>query len=394
MPRLVSKPLTDIAVRKAQPRKQRYDIYDAALRGFGLRVAISGTKTWFAMRRINGRMVRHTIGRYPELPLAEARKRAADAAQLMALGESPHASKSEFFKSILEEWFVRDQAKNRSAKKVRNALNKHALPAFQGKPLKAIRKADILRLIDRIVDSGAPIQANRVLAYLRRFFNWCVERDLISNNPTSGVKPPAREISRERVLSLDELKAVMDAATRMEYPWGQMVKLLVLTSQRLEEVAYAPWGEFDLERAEWSLPGARTKNSRPHLIHLSDAALDVIRELPTFEEQTWLFSTTGDGPVKGFSKAKTKIDQESGVTGWTFHDLRRTFATHATERLGINPVVVDKILNHVSGAVTGVAAVYQRGQYLEQRKAAMSAWGDFLAGLRTTNVTSLRSGSR
>ena len=394
MPRLTSKALTDVAVRKAPPRKQRYDIYDAALRGLGLRVSIAGTKTWFAMRRINGRMVRHTLGRYPELSLAEARKRATDATQLMALGESPHASDNELFEFVLEEWFVRDQAKNRSAKVVRNALNKHALPAFRGKPLKAIRKADILRLIDKIVDSGALIQANRVLAYLRRFFNWCVERDLISNNPASSVKPPAREISRERVLSSDELKAVIDGATRIGYPWGPMVMLLVLTTQRLKEVAYAPWNEFDLERAEWSLPGARTKNSRPHLVHLSDAALAVIRELPTFEKQTWLFSTTGDGPVKGFSKAKTKIDQESGVTGWTFHDLRRTFATHATERLGINPAVVDKIQNHVSGAVTGVAAVYQRGQYLEQRKAAMSAWADFLAGLRSTNVTSLGSGSR
>ena len=104
-----------------------------------------------------------------------------------------------------------------------------------------------------------------------------------------------------------------------------------------------------------------------------------------------MFSTTGDGPVKGFSKAKAKLDKESGVTGWTFHDLRRTFATHATERLGVNPVVVDKIQNHVSGAVTGVTAVYQRGKYLEQRKTTMSAWADFLAGLGTTNVTSLRS---
>jgi len=117
----------------------------------------------------------------------------------------------------------------------------------------------------------------------------------------------------------------------------------------------------------------------------------VIQELPRFEEQPWLFSTTGKGPVKGFSKAKVKFDKESGVTGWTFHDIRRSFATHATERLGISPVVVDKVQNHVTGALRGVAAVYQRGEYLEQRKAAMSAWAEFLAGLQAENVTPLRT---
>jgi integrase len=270
-------------------------------------------------------------------------------------------------------------------------MTKHALPAFRGRPIDAIRKADVLRLIDKIVDSGAPVQANRVLAYLRRLFNWCIERDLLSNNPAAGVKAPAKEVSRERVLSLDELQALMGAATRIGYPWGPMVKLLVMTSQRLEEVASAPWLEFDLERAEWSIPGSRTKNGRPQLVHLSGAALSVIQELPRFEEQPWLFSTTGKGPVKGFSKAKVKFDKESGVTGWTFHDIRRSFATHATERLGISPVVVDKVQNHVTGALRGVAAVYQRGEYLEQRKAAMSAWAEFLAGLQAENVTPLRT---
>ena len=161
--------------------------------------------------------------------------------------------------------------------------------------------------------------------------------------------------------------------------WGPLVELLVYTGQRLDEAAQATWDEFDLDNQIWALPGSRTKNGRPHRVHLSDAAMATISGLPQVDGQAWLFSTTGLGPVKGFSKAKAKLDKESGVTQWTFHDLRRTFATVTTDKLKISPVVIDKVLNHVSGAVKGIAAVYQRGEYLDQRKIAMDAWAEFLS---------------
>ena len=248
MPKLVRKPLTDLAVRKARPKEKRYALFDAALRGFSLRVATSGAKTWFVMRRVNGRMVRHTIGRYPEYSLTEARAAAAAALKRMTEGEHPRADKAAMFDEVLEEWLVRDQAKNRSVGNVRNAVAKHVLPAFGGRSIDSIRKADVLRLIDKIVDSGSPVQANRVLAYLRRLFNWCIERDLIADNPAAGIKAPTKEVSRERVLSLDELKDVLVAAQRMGYPWGPLVELLVYTGQRLDEVAQATWDEFDLSK--------------------------------------------------------------------------------------------------------------------------------------------------
>ena len=393
MPKLVSKPLTDLAVRKARPKDKRYDLYDAALRGFGVRVATSGAKTWFVMRRVNDRMVRYSLGRYPEYSLTEARAAAAAALKRMTEGEHPHADKAAMFDEMLEEWLTRDQAKNRSVADVRNAMTKHALPAFRGRPIDAIRKADVLRLIDKIVDSGSPVQANRVLAYLRRLFNWCIERDLIADNPAAGIKAPTKEVSRERVLSLDELKDVLVAAQRMGYPWGPLVELLVYTGQRLDEVAQATWDEFDLDNQIWALPGFRTKNGRPHAVHLSDATMSTISALPQVDGQAWLFSTTGRGPVKGFSKAKVKLDKESGVTQWTFHDLRRTFATFTTDKLKISPVVIDKVLNHASGAVKGIAAVYQRGEYLDQRKTAMDTWAAFLSSseFRDTTVVPLHS---
>jgi integrase len=389
MPKLVDKSLTDAAVRKAKPLDRRYDLYDALLRGFGLRVAVSGTKTWFVMRRINGRMVRATVGRYPELSLAEAREKAGSMLARMSEGEHPKASRGPAFVDVLEEWLVRDQGKNRSVDDVRSAMKTHVVPTWAAYRLTDVRRRDILRTIDRVVDLGAPVQANRVLAYLRRFFNWCVERDLLEANPAAGIKGPAKETNRERVLSREELGAVFQACERIGYPWGPMVMLLVLTGQRLVEVANLTWDEVNLDKAEWSLPGNRTKNGRPHTVHLSKPALALLQSLPRVDGQPWLFSTTGRGPVKGFSKAKKRFDRETGISGWQFHDLRRSFATHATETLGISPVVIDRILNHVSGAVKGVAAVYQRGQYLDDRRRALDAWGQFVTadmGTASDNV--------
>ncbi len=344
-----------------------------------MRVSTSGTKSWFVMRRVSGRMVRHSLGRYPEYSLTEARAAAAAALKQMTGGEHPRADRAPMFEEVFEEWFERDQAKNRSALDVRNALTKHALPAFRGRSIDSIRKAHLLRLIDKVVDGGAPVQANRVLAYLRRLFNWCVERDLLPESPVAGIRAPSREVSRERVLTPKELKDVLAAADHIGYPWGPLVQLLVYTGQRLDEVARATWSEVDLGSQVWSLSGSRTKNGRPHIVHLSGLAIATIQALPIVDGQRWLFSTSGLGPVKGFSKAKEKLDEASGVADWTFHDLRRTFATFTTDKLNINPVVIDKVLNHASGTVKGVAAVYQRGEYLEQRKTAMDTWAAFLS---------------
>jgi integrase len=209
-------------------------------------------------------------------------------------------------------------------------------------------------------------------------FNWCIKRDYLEDNPTKGIDPPAKERSRERVLSHEELRLVWEAAGVEGYPWGAMVQMLILTGQRLEEVSASGWSEINLDRGIWELPGRRTKNGRPHIVHLSTAAVKILREIPRIDSSGWVFTTTGAGPVKGFSKAKRRLDNACKVSGWTFHDLRRSFATHITQALGVSPVVTDRLLNHASGAVRGIAAVYQRGEYLEQRQWAMEAWGAFI----------------
>jgi integrase len=259
-------------------------------------------------------------------------------------------------------------------------MTKDALPAFGNRPMDTITRTDIRNLLDSIADRGAPIHANRILAYLRRLFNWAVERDIITSSPVAGIKAPAGERSRDRTLSPDELAKVWQGTYKVSDPFGTFFRMLILTGQRRNEVAGARWEEIDFAKNEWTIPAERAKNGKTHLVHLP-ASPDILSGLPRMDGSEFVFTTTGQTPISGFSKAKAMLDEASGIYGWKIHDLRRTFATLATGELGIEPVVVDKILNHLSGAVTGIAAVYQRHAYLDQRREAMKKWASYILDL-------------
>jgi integrase len=381
MPKLTQQPLTELAIRKAKPTGKRYDLFDASVRGLGLRVATSGTKSWFMMRRFNGRMLRTTFGRYPELPLAIARLKAPGVLADMANGQTAGQRKTDLFRVILDEWLKKDQAQNKSAHQVRVAMYKHALPAFGSMPVASITKRDVNRLIDKIVDAGSPIAANRVLAFTKRFFSWCKERDILELSPAEAIRAPSKEKTRDRVLTLEEMKKFWVACDQISYPWGPIFQLLLLTGARLREVAQASWDEISIVDRTLDLPARRTKNGRSHQIQLSVQAMNIIQALPKVEGQGLLFTTNRTTAVSGFSKVKRRLDIMSGVSDWRYHDLRRSFATHSTERLGISPVIADKILNHATGQVRGVAAIYQHGEYLKERRVALQEWGDFIEGL-------------
>ena len=378
MPKLVETNLTDNAVRTAKSRSTRYDLYDANVRGLGLRVSLAGTKSWFAMRRVRGQMTRRTFGRYPETSLSEARILGAKTLASMASGESEANAMGHTVEVVVEEWLHRDQGNKRTVDQVRNAMLHDVLPMLAKRKLKDLRKADVNRVIDKIVDRGKGVQANRVLSYLRRFFNWCIERDYLTGNPTTGIPKPCSEKSRERVLTPTEIGNVVGAAKAMSYPFGPYFLMLALTGQRRVEVARAEWSEVDLTERRWTMPGSKAKNGKSHIVHLCPPLVEILQTMTNDITGTFLFTTTGTRPISGYSKAKRRLDMQSGVSDWTLHDLRRSFATHTTESLGISPVVIDKVLNHQSGAVRGVAAVYQRGQYLKERAGGLDAWGDWL----------------
>ena len=264
------------------------------------------------------------------------------------------------------------------------------LPRWGERPLAEIAKGDVLALINdkaarrerarKGSTEGAAIQANRTLTRLRTFFGWAIANDLIEADPTAGVRKPAKEVARDRVLTDDEIRALWDGTERLGRPFGLVLRLMLLTAQREGEVAGMCWSELDLEGRTWTIPGARAKNGKPHIVHLSGLAIEVLDQVYRIVDQDLLFSGNGRTPVSGFSSAKTRVDAALGASDWVLHDLRRT-ATTGLARLGIEPHIADKVLNHTAGTVRGVAATYNRFEYLDERKAALDAWGRFLESL-------------
>ena len=382
MPKRAEVRFTDAYIRNLKPADARYDVYDANLAGFGLRVSPTGTKSWIVLSRNQNRKTRATLGRYPQLSLADARQRAMTSLQMMADGEFNREKSFDTFEQALEEWYSKDQSQNKSFAQVRSAVELHVRPALENYKLKDIQKRDIIKLVD-LVGRTAPTQANRVLAFTKRFFNWCVSRDLLDVSPANGIAKFSNEVSRDRVLNESELEKVLNATFKLPYPFGPLFRILLMTGQRLNEVSGLTWSEINMPSATWKIPRGRAKNKSGHLVHLSQPVLEELERLREISRHDLIFTTTGKTPVSGFSRAKRQLDSLSGVEDWRLHDLRRTFATVATEKLGFQPVIVDRILNHISGSVKGVAAVYQRGEYLEQRRIALDAWGHYLLHLQS-----------
>jgi integrase len=189
---------------------------------------------------------------------------------------------------------------------------------------------------------------------------------------------PTKEVARDRVLDDQELTQVILAARKVGGPYGGIVELLALTGQRREEVAGLSWEELDLKQRVWTIPKSRTKNAKVQVVHLCEQSLDVLKR--TRRQGPLVFSLLGTKPFQEFSKAKSVLDQLSGVSGWRLHDLRRTCVS-GMARLGVAPHVADKILNHQSGTISGVAAVYQRHEFLAERQAALDIWGAHIGQL-------------
>ena len=182
------------------------------------------------------------------------------------------------------------------------------------------------------------------------------------------------------MLSDDELSRVTKAARQIGGPYGGIVELLALTAQRREQVAQMTWDELDLEKQVWTIPGTRTKNGKPHIVHLSDAAIRVIEARPRTGA---LGFATAERPFRNFVHAKPKLDKKADVSCWRLHDLRRT-AVAGMARLGVPPHVADKILNHTAGTISGVAAVYQRHEFMAERKQALDVWANHVASIART----------
>ena len=267
-------------------------------------------------------------------------------------------------------------------------LDREVTPKWRGRKIQDIARRDVVEVLDGLMDRGVGRMTNMVFSVLRKLFRWCVERDVIAVSPCTGMRPPCPEASRDRVLNDGELKRFWAATDALGYPFGPMFKLLLVTGQRLGEVAGIIWTEIHLDERIWSLPRQRAKNDRAHEVPLSDLAIEIVESLPKSDRETALvFTTTGKTPVSGFSRAKRHLDaamrvqpDQQAIPPWTLHDLRRTVAT-GMQRLGITPQVTEAVLNHKSGTIRGVAAVYARHDYAQEKRDALDAWAQRLVSV-------------
>jgi integrase len=270
------------------------------------------------------------------------------------------------------------------------------LQRWSGRPLASITQHDVRELVEAIDDGGAPVSANRTLTTLKTLFKFYVKRGSLVVSPAALVDAPANEESRDRTLSDAEIKAVWKAADAAAYPFGRLVQMLLLTGARRDELREAPWGEFDLDGGLWTLPGDRVKNGNEHWVPLSSAAVAILSEMPRIKGGL-LFTTNGDTPFSGLSKAKRRLDAASGVQSWTLHDLRRTAATGMADKCGVAPHIIEAALNHISGeSKRGVAGIYNRARYTDEIQKALQDWADYVDGLvsgrpaRAGNVVRIR----
>jgi integrase len=380
--------LTELGVAKMRPPASgRIEYFDTLLPSFGLRITAGGAKSWFVMLRVHGKLKRITLGRYsPKLGLAEARDLARKAIADAQEGKTPVSGRArrqaidgDTVRDILAQYIARYQkAKNRrSWREVEQTLKRKLTAAgWMDRPVASIARRDVIELLDGIVDRGADVMANRTLAYLRKMLSWAVERGVIEASPAAGVGAPGDEQTRDRVLTHAELAAVWRASEALGWPFGPIVRLLIATAQRRDEVAHMAWPDVDLDGRLWTLPRELVKADRVHEVPLSGLALEIIGTLPRIGEGLVFPANRArsTNPVSGFSKAKARLDQLSGVTGWRLHDLRRTAASEMA-RLGHPPHVVAAILNHSPGSTQGITAIYNRHRYGAEKRQALAAWG-------------------
>jgi integrase len=357
--------------------------WDSGLPGFGVKVTPKGRKVFIALYRVGGagsRLRKYTIGPYGRVTLAMARGQAQKIFAARLDGRDPAEEKKQSRRRMvvdgidgLVETFSQERlAGLKSGKKLSNLLRRDMVSHWGSKSVHDIKRRDVIDLVNLASQRNAHA-GYRLLKTLKTFFRWCVGRAILDVSPAEGIPSNWKERSRDRLLSDAELTEVIKAARQMSGPFGGIVEFLALTGQRREEVARLSWHEIDEDARTWCLPGARSKNERAHIVHLSQEAWAVIEGLPRTDG--YVFATSGSKHFQTFNKAKEKLDKLSGVTGWVVHDLRRTMVS-GMARLGVPPHVADKILNHQSGTISGVAAVYQRHEFMEERKKALGLWGE------------------
>lgn len=422
------------SVDAAEKASKDWFLWDDDLAGFGLKVTPAGGKVYVFQYRLarpgeaeKTPARRYTIGKHGKLTPEQARKRAKELAALVSQGVDPRqleldaivasdeadkaaAERTRLdgelaFENIADVWLDHyENEKDRRPSSVRQAkliVKGHLKPKLTGKPLPHITRSDLQPIIDAIPAKQRGMR-RAVFAYASVLFGWAHRRGDIAENPLAGMVKPEAPKARDRVLEDEELAALWNATSSSNAPFGPFFRLLILTGQRRSEVAAINWAELDRASTMWTIPAGRAKNGVAHLVPLPGAVVDELDALALAEQvkakvaepdkERWpkagyVLTTTGRSPISGITKAKDALDAAAkearkgvALPGWRIHDLRRTLAT-GFQRLGIRFEVTEAVLNHVSGAKSGVAGIYQRHNWAAEKRHALDAWATFVEEL-------------
>lgn len=396
----VSKRTVD-AMEAPAEGKQEW-LWDDQVRGFGVVMSSSGRKVYVVQYRVGGKSntaKRLRIGTHgsPWTP-DDARARALEVLRMVETGVDP-AKAGELAAEAAEEAarltrelgfgafadrFIQKHVIDgelRSRKDIEGTFERDLKPRFGDQLVTEITNKDVKKMLADVGDRSRSA-ANKAYKWLSRMYTWGIQHDQLETHPLFGLKRPFAEPKRDRVLQKFEIRLVVDVATKITWQFGALLILLLLTGQRLREVAGMRWDEIDLAKREWIVPATRTKNKRAHLVPLSRQVMAILRHIRSLAEGDGLILTTnGRTAISGFSKAKTAIDElvtratNRTVAGWVMHDLRRTMATGCAE-LKVPLEHSEAVLNHVSGTQGGVAGTYHLYRYAKEKRVALQRWAD------------------
>jgi integrase len=425
--------LTIAAVRKLRAGTDRREIPDGACPGLRLVIQPSGSKSWCVrFRRPGGKPAKLTLGSVDDsgregendpvigghLTLVAARRLAAETRRQLALGRDPAAAylaeKQRTRAAAIENGtntfaaaardFIEQYSKQRIRRWKEEArllgfypndlapIDKGLAERWRDRPISEIDDHDIYSVVDETRRHGAPglerrsegeteSRARALYAVLSVFFRWLRQHRRVDRNPCTDVHRPAAAKARDRVLTNGEIIKFWAATNTVGEPFGAVLKLLLLTGARLNEVTGMRHDELSEDGMQWMIPSNRTKNHRPHVVPLPPLARDILASVRRIENSDLVFTTTGKTPISGWSNVKIRLDALMGdLPHWIVHDLRRSTATHMAE-IGIPPHIVEACLNHISGAKASVAGVYNRAQYSAEKKATFDRWAAHLEAL-------------
>jgi integrase len=389
------KPMANAASGKGQ----RYEIMDNVVRGMGIRVSEKGVRTFILITRFPGHRTptRRSLGEYPTVSLEQARAKARLWIELVKRGVDPAVEEERqqaaelrkraiTFGAVSEDFIRQKVRSERRGAEVERVIRRVFMPAWDGRPITEVDALDVLALIKR--EAHGPGYAFNVLGYAKRLFSWAVDQQVygLQVSPVASLKPSkifGKRKARSRVLCDEELRACWLVAEQMPYPYGPMLKLLMLTGQRHGDVGGMPWSEIDLPKREWVIPAERykgnAKGEAPHLIPLTDEMVDILAALPRFNGGDYVFTTTHGRKPTDLAEQKARIDaemqailQERGRTlpAWVIHDLRRSMRTRLSE-LRIPTEVAEAVIGHKK---RGLTAVYDLFEYQDEKRDALGRW--------------------